>query len=216
MAGTSDLPRPHDPLAAPVGDARPRRFALIGPGRAGGALAGALESVGWQRVATYGRGDDPRHAAAGVDLVVVAVPDRAIAEAAAAVEPADEAVIVHLAGSLGVDVLGAHPHRGGIHPLVALADPAAGARRLAAGAWFAVGGSTERARTLLDAVVADLGGHAVHVADADRTRYHAAACIASNHLVALLGQVERVAASVGVPVEAFADLVAGKIGRAHV
>ena len=33
------------------------------------------------------------------------------------------------------------------------------------------------------------------LADADRVRYHAAAVVASNHLVALLGQVERLAAT---------------------
>ena len=56
-------------------------------------------------------------------------------------------------------------------------------------------------------VVEALGGRAFEVADADRAAYHAAACIASNHLVALLGQVERVAAAVGVPLEAYLDLV---------
>ncbi len=44
------------------------------------------------------------------------------------------------------------------------------------------------------------------VADADRARYHAAACIAANHLVALLGQVERVATPIGVPLEAYLAL----------
>ena len=44
-------------------------------------------------------------------------------------------------------------------------------------------------------------------------RYHAAAVIASNHLVALLGQAERVAASVGAPVEAFLDLARGQPRR---
>ena len=38
----------------------------------------------------------------------------------------------------------------------------------------------------------------------DRAAYHAAATIASNHLVALLGQVERVADAAGVPPEALA------------
>ena len=46
----------------------------------------------------------------------------------------------------------------------------------------------------------------VEVADADRAAYHAAACIAANHVVALLGRVERVAASVGLDVEAFLPL----------
>ena len=46
----------------------------------------------------------------------------------------------------------------------------------------------------------------VEVADADRAAYHAAACIAANHVVALLGQVERVAASVGLDLESFLPL----------
>jgi predicted short-subunit dehydrogenase-like oxidoreductase (DUF2520 family) len=45
------------------------------------------------------------------------------------------------------------------------------------------------------------------VADDDRAAYHAAAVIASNHLVAVLGQAERVAAQAGVPFEAYLDLV---------
>jgi predicted short-subunit dehydrogenase-like oxidoreductase (DUF2520 family) len=45
------------------------------------------------------------------------------------------------------------------------------------------------------------------VDDADRAAYHAAATIASNHLVALLGQAERVAATAGVPLDAYMGLV---------
>jgi predicted short-subunit dehydrogenase-like oxidoreductase (DUF2520 family) len=51
-----------------------------------------------------------------------------------------------------------------------------------------------------------LGGRVVEVADADRAAYHAAACIAANHVVALLGQVERVAALAGLDLEAFLPL----------
>ena len=50
------------------------------------------------------------------------------------------------------------------------------------------------------------GGRVVEVADGDRAAYHAAACIAANHVVALLGQVERVAASVGLDLESFLPL----------
>ncbi|HSS11969.1 MAG TPA: DUF2520 domain-containing protein, partial [Acidimicrobiales bacterium] len=60
-------------------------------------------------------------------------------------------------------------------------------------------------------VVADLGGRPISVADAERTMYHAAAVIASNHLVALLGQVERVAAAAGVPLEAYLELARGAL-----
>ena len=47
---------------------------------------------------------------------------------------------------------------------------------------------------MAEEVVAALEGRTVAVAEADWPRYHAAAVIAANHLVALLGQVERVAA----------------------
>ena len=56
-------------------------------------------------------------------------------------------------------------------------------------------------------MVDDLGGRPFEVDDADRAAYHAAAVIASNHLVALLGQAERVAAAAGVPLDAYLDLV---------
>jgi predicted short-subunit dehydrogenase-like oxidoreductase (DUF2520 family) len=66
---------------------------------------------------------------------------------------------------------------------------------------------------LVHDVVAALDGRAFEVADADRALYHAAACIASNHLVALLGSAERVAAEAGVPLEAYLDLVGGTVGN---
>jgi predicted short-subunit dehydrogenase-like oxidoreductase (DUF2520 family) len=110
-------------------------------------------------------------------------------------------VVAHLAGSLGLDVLDGHQRRASIHPLVALPDADVGASRLRGG-WFALAGDPF-VRTVVDA----LGGQWFTVADDDRAAYHAAACIASNHLVAILGQAERVGASAGVPREAFLDLV---------
>ncbi len=178
---------------------------VIGPGRAGRSLGLALEGVGWELAGYLGRDDDPAAAASGVDLLVIATPDPAVAEVAAAVGPVPGTVVAHVAGSLGLDALAPHERRAVLHPLVSLPDPERGAARLAAGgAWFglAVGGDP-----LGDEVVAALGGRAVHVADDDRAGYHAAAAIASNHLVGLLGQVERVAAGVAVPLEAYLDLV---------
>lgn len=174
---------------------------VIGAGRAGGALQSALGSNGWTVRPSLGRADDPAAAAHDVDLLVIATPDAAIASVAAAVRPVESTVVAHLAGSLGLDVLAPHPRRAGLHPLVALPDAATGARRLP-GAWFAVAGDLMARRA-----VADLGGRAVDVADTERAAYHAAACIASNHLVALLAQAERVAAAAGVPLAAYLDLV---------
>jgi predicted short-subunit dehydrogenase-like oxidoreductase (DUF2520 family) len=166
-----------------------------------------LAEVGWSVVAPVRRGDDMAGAAEGVDLLVLATPDAVIAEVAASVAPVETTVVAHLAGSLGLDVLAPHPRRAAVHPLASLPDADVGARRLRSGGWFAVAGDPPEALALVEALVADLGGRSFTVADPDRAAYHAAAAIASNHLVALLGQVERVASGAGVPLEAYLDLV---------
>jgi predicted short-subunit dehydrogenase-like oxidoreductase (DUF2520 family) len=150
---------------------------------------------------SLGRGDDLGGAAAGVDLLVIATPDAVIAEVAATVEPVPATVVAHLAGSQGLGVLEGHDRPAALHPLVSLPTPAIGGDRLADRAWFAVAGDP-----LVGQVVRDLGGRAFTVADEDRAAYHAAACIAANHLVALMGQVERIADAVHVPFEAYVEL----------
>lgn len=184
---------------------------VIGPGRAGSALALALGQTGWEVEPPIRRGDDLAHAAIGVDLLVIATPDGVVGEVAAAVTPAPGTVVAHLAGSLGLDVLSGHHHTASLHPLVSIPRPDIGARRLREGAWFGVAANGPGARRLIDQAVSDLNGRSVEVGDDDRAAYHAAACIASNHLVALLAQAERVAAVAGVPLEAFLDLVRGTV-----
>ena len=58
------------------------------------------------------------------------------------------------------------------------------------------------------------GAAGVRVAAHDRARYHAAAVVASNHVIALLGQVARLAASADVPFEAFRPLVLTSVENA--
>lgn len=175
---------------------------IIGPGRAGLSLSGALADAGWTVLPPRGRGDDLTDAASGVDLLVLATPDAAVAHVAAAVTPVPTTVVAHLSGSLGLDVLAPHARRASVHPLVAIPDVETGRERLVAGASFAVAGDP-LART----VVSALHGLAFEVPEDRRVAYHAAACIASNHLVALLAQVERVAMTTGVPLSAYLDLV---------
>lgn len=171
---------------------------IIGPGRAGLSFARGLAAAGWSVASVLDRGADVSTAAEGVDLLIVATPDSAIAEVALEVVPVSTSVVAHLSGTSGLDVLAPHPRRAAIHPLRSL--PAPGTPL--AGAWFAVTGDP-----LGGEVVGDLGGRLVEVDDQHRAEYHAAATIAANHLVALLGQVERVAAKAGVPLEAYFDLV---------
>lgn len=185
-----------------------RTIRIVGPGRAGRSLGRALADAGWSPPSYMGRGDDLATAAAGVDIVVIATPDAAIDDVARAIEPQADTLVTHLAGSLGLGVVAHHPRHGALHPLVALPDEEAGARRLADGAWFAVAGDPG-----VGEIVHALGGRAFTVADEDRAAYHAAAVIASNHLVALLGQAERVAASAGVPFAALLDLVRATVAN---
>jgi predicted short-subunit dehydrogenase-like oxidoreductase (DUF2520 family) len=179
---------------------------IVGPGRVGGAFARVLADLAWDVSGPVGRSGDLAGAAHDVDLVVIATPDGSIADVAAAIDPDRSALVVHVAGSLGLEVLAGHPRRGALHPLVSIPDVATGAARLVDGAWFAVAADHDGDLELLGALVASLHGHRVTVGDADRAAYHAAAAVASNHLVALMGQAERIAATTGVPVEAFVKL----------
>jgi predicted short-subunit dehydrogenase-like oxidoreductase (DUF2520 family) len=204
--------------------------ALVGPGRAGTAIAIALVAAGYEVTAVAGRapdapsvlvaagrfgarpssvGEAPRDA----DLVILATPDAVIGDAAASVTAGlrADALVLHCSGSSGLEVLAPiaairrDVRLGVLHPLQTLPSGDVGAARLA-GAWVAVTGPPEVA-----ALAEQLGMHPFTVLEEHRDRYHAAACIASNHLVALLGQVERVASSAGVPLAAFEPLVRATI-----
>ncbi len=183
------------------------RVRIIGPGRAGTSLHRALVRAHWPVEPLLGREDDITTAAEDVDLVVIATPDATIEAVAAAIEPCPGAVVAHISGSLGLAPLAGHERRAVLHPLVALPDPGRGADRLV-GAWF---GLSSDGDALVEEVVAELHGRIVRVAEADWPRYHAAAVIASNHLVALLGQVERVAATIHAPLDAYLDLARGAL-----
>lgn len=183
------------------------RVRIIGPGRAGTSLHRSLTRAHWPVEPLLGRSDDVTVAADGVDLLVIATTDAAIAEVAARVRPEPDTVVAHLSGSAGLAPLSGHGRVAVLHPLVALPDPERGAERLV-GAWF---GLATTGDPLVEEVVDELHGRVVRVAEHHWARYHAAAVIASNHLVALLGQVERVAASIDAPLDAYLDLARGAL-----
>jgi predicted short-subunit dehydrogenase-like oxidoreductase (DUF2520 family) len=184
---------------------------IVGPGRAGSSLADALAGRGWVVAEPVGHYDDPTHAAKDVDLCVIATPDDAIAATARRIEPHPTTVVAHLSGSRGIEVLEPHPRTAALHPLASLPDRATGSRRLAdKDTWWAVEGDP-----LAKQVVEALGGRIIDLPPGSRTSYHAAACIAANHLVTLMAQVERVTAAAGLPVEPFYDLAAAALGNAR-
>ena len=165
---------------------------IVGSGRAGGSFRRALTEVGWTVVDDVGP---------AVDLVLLAVPDRVIADVAASMPPGD-AVVAHVSGVCGLDVLRPHARTGSIHPLMSLPETETGSRRLLDECTFAVDGDP-----LMADVVRDLGGRSIVVPDSKRVLYHATATIAANHLTALCAQVETLAHEVGVPVDAYWTLM---------
>lgn len=193
-------------MRGPSGSASLRRVRIIGPGRAGLSLQRALSRVDDVEVEVWGRHDDPTEVAAGADLVVLTTPDEALGPVARSIRPVPDTVVAHLSGVAGLDVLAPHERRASLHPLVTLPTPALGARRLAGGATFVAAGDP-----LVLVLVELLGGHALQLLESDRVVYHAAASIAANHLVALLGQVERVAGSIGLPLTCFLPLARGAV-----
>lgn len=181
-----------------------RRCTVIGTGRAGASFHRALSQVGWHVESCSGRATAAQpHGAVTfeADLILVAVPDAAIGAVANAIGPLD-AVVAHVSGACGLDVVSPHVRVGSLHPLMSLPDARTGAARLLDTCVFAVDGDP----MLLD-VVASLGGTAIMVSAEQRTLYHATATIAANHLTALCAQVERLAAQFGVPVEAYWKLM---------
>lgn len=176
-----------------------RRVRVVGRGRVGGSFAAALAEIDWAVDVVAGHSESIP--GGDVDLVLLCVPDSAIVEVAARV--ADQvAVVAHVAGSLGTDVLGDRPRRAVLHPLASLPDAVTGSGRLRSGITFATTGDE-----FVEEVVVALGGRRIEVSDAQRVAYHAAATIASNHLVALIDQVERVAGGAGLRGDMYLPLV---------
>jgi predicted short-subunit dehydrogenase-like oxidoreductase (DUF2520 family) len=168
------------------------RVAVVGRGRVGSALAGAIASA----EGPFGRGFD----GAGFDLVLLAVPDGEISRAASAVVPGP--IVGHCAGALGLDVLGDRESLG-LHPLMTVTRHGASFRGCAA----AVAGTTERAERMAHDLAVELGMHPFRIVDDDRATYHAAASIASNFLVTLEDAAEQLLATTGNDREVLVPLV---------
>lgn len=182
-----------------------RTCTIIGPGRAGQAFDIALRHIGWT-TSVLGRQDSLTNATNG-DLVLLTVPDDTI-EVVAAALPSGPAVVAHVSGSRQLDVLAPHSPIGSIHPLMSLPDGARGAERLLDNCIFAISGDSKVSESMMTDLVAALDGTTVVVGDDQRALYHATACIAANHLVALCEQIETLAGHIGVPVAAYWQLMA--------
>jgi predicted short-subunit dehydrogenase-like oxidoreductase (DUF2520 family) len=165
-------------------------IAIVGAGRLGRALAGAFRESGVRVEGPLGRGAD----GAGAPVVLLCVPDGAIAAAAHFIAPGR--LVGHCSGASTLAPLA--PHEAfSIHPLMTVTDEGA----IFAGAGCAIAGSTPRARDTAIALARRIRMHPFVVSDADRDLYHAAASMASNYLVTLEGAAEKLGAICGVPRE---------------
>ena len=163
---------------------------IIGAGRAGSALAARLRE----------RGIDVRPEA---ELRLLCVPDSAIGEAAAAIEPGPW--VAHISGATPLAALAPHTRRFSVHPLQTLVR-SRGPEQLD-GAWAAVTAETPEAREHAVWLAETLGLTPFDLADDARALYHAGAVIASSFLVTLHRAAALLAADAGAPPEGLLPLM---------
>jgi predicted short-subunit dehydrogenase-like oxidoreductase (DUF2520 family) len=163
---------------------------VIGSGRAGTAIRARLEERGI-RV-----GED-----AGLRLLCV--PDRAIAEAARAIEPGPW--VAHVSGGTPLAALDPHERRFSVHPLQTLTS-ARGPEQLD-GAWGGVTAETPAAHERAFWLAETLGLRPFELADERRALYHAGAAVASNFLVTLYRVASELVEQAGSPAEALVPLM---------
>jgi predicted short-subunit dehydrogenase-like oxidoreductase (DUF2520 family) len=136
-------------------------------------------------------------------LVVLCVPDDAIAEVAAGVEPGPW--VAHVSGATSLAALEPHRRRFSVHPLQTFTR-ARGPEQLD-GAWGAVTAETSEAREAGFWLAETFGLRPFELDDSARPLYHAGAAIASNYLVTLHAVASDLFRAAGAPPEALVPLM---------
>ncbi len=194
-----------------------RSVAIVGAGRVGAALGRALKRAGWRVAAVGGRGTaatrraarwvgapavSARAAAGMADVVIVAVPDDAVAAVARDIAPAVRrgALVVHTAGALSSEALASVRRRGAraasLHPLMTFPTAAKGLAGIRGAHFFFEG--DRGTGPALRALVRAIGGVPVAVSKRGKELYHAGAVLACNDLVALLAEAFGLFESAGI------------------
>src|SRR6476646_10756806 len=141
------------------------------------------------------------------ELVLLCVPDRAIAEVASATPSGPW--IAHVSGATPLAALDPHTRRFGLHPLQSFSR-SRGPEQLD-GAWAAVTAETDEARAVGYELAETLGLRPFDLADADRVTYHAGAAMASNYLVTLREAARSLVEAAGAPPDALDPLIRGVV-----
>lgn len=171
---------------------------IVGAGRVGSALEARLRERGLG-VRTAGRELEVGDAA----LVLLCVPDSAIAEVAARVPTGPW--LAHVSGATPLAALDPHERRFGVHPLQTFTHRR-GPEQLD-GAFAAVTGETDEARERGVELAQTLGLRPFELDDAERPLYHAGAAVACNYLVTLWRAASELFRAAGAPPEALVPLM---------
>ena len=160
-------------------------------GRVGAALSARLRERGVRVLETGGA------------LVLLCVPDRVIADVAAALDPGPW--VAHVSGGTPLSALDPHARRFSVHPLQTFTHDR-GPEQLD-GAWAAVSGETDNALAHATELAETLGLRAFVLDDEHRALYHAGAAIASNYLVTLRKVAGELLEAAEAPREALDPLI---------
>jgi predicted short-subunit dehydrogenase-like oxidoreductase (DUF2520 family) len=168
-----------------------RRIDVIGSGRVGAAVTGRLRERGVDL-----ESPDP-------ELVLLCVPDGAIAEVAAGIP--EGPWVVHVSGATPLAALAPHRRRFSVHPLQTFTHTR-GPEQLD-GAWAAVSAESADAYELGVWLAETLGLRPFRLDEGVRTLYHAGAVFASNYVVTLQRAAALLLESAGAPPEALEPLM---------
>ncbi len=193
---------------------------VVGAGRVGAVLGAALAKAGHRVTGAYAVSEASRARAAdllpgvpltdvagvvaGAELVLLAVPDDALAHlvtglAATGAWQAGQ-IVVHTSGRHGVGIL--EPAREqhvlplALHPAMTFTGTAMDLDRLIDCAFGVT--ADDALRPMAEALVLEMGGEPVWVDEADRTTYHLALAHGANHLVTLTSEAMELLTRAGV------------------
>ena len=193
---------------------------VIGAGRVGAVLGASLRAEGHALTGAYAVSDQSRRRAAELlprvplldvpalversEMLLLAVPDDQLGPLAAGIAatgmvPGGQ-LVMHTSGRYGTEVLAPLAAAGcatlAIHPAMTFTGTRADLARLV-GCPMGVTAAAE-VLPIAAALVVELGGEAVMLAEGDRPLYHAALAHAANHLVVLVDQAREALRRLGI------------------
>ncbi|GAA2301402.1 hypothetical protein GCM10010149_58230 [Nonomuraea roseoviolacea subsp. roseoviolacea] len=200
---------------------RPARLAVgvLGAGKVGSALGAALAQAGHRIVAASGVSDasqrwaaerlgvapsPPDEVVAAGELILLTVPDDTLPDLVAGLAQAGVdlrgKLLVHTSGAYGLSVLEPASRAGALplalHPVMTFTGRDDDLNRIT-GCSFGVT-APDPLRPIAEALVIEMGGEPVWIADTDRALYHAALANAANHMVTLIAESSELLQRIGV------------------